>query len=118
MINTSGCKHDSMISRGVCRAGYGATYDHLPDSGWAVLTARPVAQDREVSPRSDCAAKGGGDHNHPWRGLGRTFLLALIIFVVTTAAARGDRKRMVNEAASASVPLSKRELSGAIPQAS
>ena len=87
MINTSCCKHDSMISRGCAAPDAAATYDHLPDSGWAVLTARPVAQDRQVSPRTDCAAKGSGEHHHQRRRLGRTFLLVLIIFVVTTAVA-------------------------------
>jgi hypothetical protein len=117
MINTSCCKHDSMISRG-CAA---------PDTGPPmIIYPIPVGP---FSPRGPSPKIGGvaaqrlrrqisGDHNYPRRGLGRTFLLALIIFVVTTAAANRDRKRMVNEAASASVPRSKRELSGAIPQAS
>ena len=64
--------------------------------------------------RTDCAAEGSGEHHDQRRRLGRTFLLVLIIFVVTTAVASADRKRLVNEGASASLPRRKRQLPGAV----
>jgi hypothetical protein len=52
-----------------------ATHDRLPDSGWTVLAARPVAQVRQVSAHRRRAAEGSGEHYHQRLHLGRTFLL-------------------------------------------
>ena len=53
----------------------------------------PVAQGRQASPAHGLlpGAKGGGEHHQQRLHLGRTFLVVLIIFVVTTAVAYGDR---------------------------
>ena len=50
-----------MISRVVRRRM--RRHDRLPDSGWAVLAARPVAQVRQVSAHRPRAAEGSGEHH-------------------------------------------------------
>ena len=51
-----------------------ATYDRLPDPGWAVLPRGRSPKGDRCRLRTGCAAEGSGEHHHQRRRLGRTFL--------------------------------------------
>src|SRR5215203_4941198 len=85
----------------------------IPSLGW--FPARPVARGWQVSPahrpspREAASATGSGGVS------GEPSCWVLIIFVVTTAVAKGDRRCLVSVGASASLPGWKRQLPGAVP---
>ena len=64
VINTSCCPGSWMISRRVPRRMWRPPMISLPDSGWAVLPARPVARVDRCRRRTGCAAEGSGEHHH------------------------------------------------------
>jgi hypothetical protein len=119
MINTSYCPGpSSMISEEMPRRMWRPPMVVYPiPDGLSSSRGRSPKVDR-CRRWTDCAAEGGGEHRDQRRRLGRTFLLVLIIFVVTTAVADAARKRLVNEGASAALPQKKGQLPGAIPQVS
>ena len=118
MINTSCFPGTSSRTSRECRAGCGATYDRLPDCGWAVLPTRRSPKVDRCRPAHRLRRRGRRRASRSASASRRTFLLVLIIFVVTTAVADAARKRLVNEGASAALPERKGQLPGAIPQVS
>jgi hypothetical protein len=52
-----------------------ATYDHLPDSGWAGFPRGRSPKGDRCRRRPGCLAKGSGEHHRQRRRLGRALLL-------------------------------------------
>jgi hypothetical protein len=78
VINTSSAR-ELDDQQGSAATDAAAAHDRLPDSGWTVLAARPVAQVRQVSAHRPRAAEESGEHHDQRLHLGRTFLLGVLI---------------------------------------
>jgi hypothetical protein len=67
--------HELDDQQGSAAPDVAATYDHLPDSGWAGFPRGRSPKVDRCRGRPSCLAEGSDEHHGQWRRLGRTFLL-------------------------------------------
>jgi hypothetical protein len=115
MINTSFCPGTSSMIRESAAPDAAATYDHLPDSGWAGFPRGRSPKGDRCRRRTDCAAEGTGEHHHQRRCL-KANLPPCLDHLRGNEVAVALTEHLINELASALLPPRERELSNAVPE--